>query len=161
MINRKQFYGIFSVIILIFIVVVFISNSGGESIQGDSLQYKNGVLYTKAGSKYTGKVTETKGYKAKINGIQIAEGFVTVKNGVLNGKFEFTSFNEFWHGAEVKGKARNGSVTELRIKNSEKVLTLKNKDIEEYFRESTNGKQTAQTAVLSALGIYEGADGED
>ena len=53
MINRKQFYGIFSIIILIFIAAVFFSNSGPESVQGDSLQYKNGVLYTKAGEKYT------------------------------------------------------------------------------------------------------------
>ena len=161
MIKRKQFYGIFSLIILIFIAVVFISKSGGESVQGDSLRYKNGVLYTKDGGKYTGKVTEAEGYKAKINGIQIAKGFITVKNGALNGKFEFISFNEFWNGAEVKGKAANGSITELRIKNSEEVLTLKNKDIEKYFKESINKNQTAQNAVLSALGINESANGED
>ena len=161
MINRKQFYGIFSVIILIFITVVFISNSGSESVQGDSLRYKNGVLYTKSGGEYTGKVTESEGYKAKINGVQITEGFVTVKKGVLNGKFEFISFSEFWHGAEVKGKAKNGAVTELKIKNSEKILELKNNEIEKYFEENTNGNQTAQTAVLSALGIYEDTDTED
>ena len=161
MINRKQFYGIFSIIILIFIAAVFFSNSGPESVQGDSLQYKNGVLYNKAGEKYTGKVTESEGYKAKINGVQISEGFVTVKKGVMSGKFEFISFSEFWHGAEVKGKAKNGTITELRIKNSEKTLELKNIEIEKYFEENTSGNQTAQTAVLSALGIYEDTDTKD
>ena len=161
MINRKQFYGIFSIIILIFIAAVFFSNSGPESVQGDSLQYKNGVLYNKAGGEYIGKVTESEGYKAKINGVQISEGFVTVKKGVMSGKFEFISFSEFWHGAEVKGKAKNGTITELRIKNSEKTLELKNIEIEKYFEENTNGNQTAQTAVLSALGIYEDTDTED
>ena len=161
MVNRKQFYGIFAVIILIFIAVVFISNSGAETVQGDSLQYKNGMFFTKDGGKYTGKVTETEGYKAKINGIQIAKGFVMVKKGVLNGKFEFVSFNEFWNGAEVKGKAKNGAVTELNIKNSERTLTLKKEEAEKYIREKTHEKQTAQTAVLSALGIYEDAGKED
>ena len=113
MINRKQFYGIFSIIILIFIAAVFFSNSGPESVQGDSLQYKNGVLYTKAGEKYTGKVTESEGYKAKINGVQISEGFVTVKKGLMNGKFEFISFSEFWHGAEVKGKEQKATEGQL------------------------------------------------
>ncbi len=161
MVNRKQFYGIFAVIILIFIAVVFISNSEAETVQGDSLQYKNGMFFKEDGGKYTGKVTETEGYKAKINGIQIAKGFVTVKKGVLNGKFEFVSFNEFWNGAEVKGKAKNGAVTELNIKNSERTLTLKKEEAEKYIREKTHEKQTTQTAVLSALGIHEDAGKED
>ena len=161
MINRKQFYGIFSVIILIFIVVVFISNSKPETVQGDSLQYKNGILYTGTGEKYTGRVMETEGFKAKINGVQIAKGFVTVKKGVLNGKFEFISFNEFWHGAEVKGKAHNGIIKELKIKTPEKTLTLKAGGIEDYFKENSSRDQTPETLVLSGLGISETANGEN
>ena len=79
----------------------------------------------------------------------------------MNGKFEFISFSEFWHGAEVKGKAKNGTITELKIKNSEKTLELKNIEIEKYFEENISGNQTAQTAVLSALGIYEDTDTKD
>ena len=161
MIKRKQFYGIFLVLILIFLTVVFISNSKTKTVQGDSLQYKNGILYTASGEKYTGKVTETEGFKAKINGIQITEGFVTVKNGLLNGKFEFISFDEFWHGAEVEGKAKNGIIKELKIKNSKETLTLKAEEIEEYFKGGSNGSQTDQTLILSALGIYETANGEN
>ena len=161
MVKRKQFYGIFSVIILIFIAVIFMSNSRPKTVQGDDLQYKNGILYTKTGEEYSGKVTEAEGYKAKINGVQIAKGFVTVKKGLLNGKFEFISFSEFWHGAEVKGKARNGNITELRINGSEMTLTLKKDEIEKYFRENINKNQTAQTVVLSALGIDESANVEN
>jgi hypothetical protein len=155
MISRKQFYGVFLVIILIFIAAVFISNSKAKTVQGDSLEYKNGVLYTQAGEKYTGRVTETEGYKAKINGVQISKGFITVKKGVLNGKFEFISFNEFWNGAEVAGKAKNGIIKEIKIKTSEKTTVLKNKEAEEYFSEKNGGNQNSQAVIMAALGIFE------
>ena len=155
MVKRNQFYGTFLVIILIFIAVVFISNSKEKTVQGDSLEYKNGVLYTKDGVLYTGKATETEGYKAKINGIQIGEGFVTVKNGLLNGKFEFVSFNELWNGSEVKGKAGKGVIKEIRIKKSEETLILKGKEVEKYLLELNRDEKNSQTAVLSALGISE------
>ena len=89
MIKGKQFYIGLSIFVIIFIIVISIFNSKDEEVSGDKLIYKNNVIYTLDDQKYSGKITESLGLKAKINEVQIAKGYIKVKNGLLNGRFSF------------------------------------------------------------------------
>lgn len=157
MISRKQFYtGLFGFAV-IFIVMFLISTKKEDFIQGDQLLYKNNTVYTSDNEKYTGRATESEGFKAKINDEQITKGFINLKNGKLNGKFEFNSLKDIWDGAEVKGKAKNGEIVSITIKSKDGIITkLSKKDeIKKYFLEKNSKNSNPESIVITTFGLVE------
>ena len=157
MVSRKQFYTVFSIFIIIFITAVLIFNSKDEEVTGNNLVYKNNIIYTSEGKKYSGKITESDGLKAKINGQQIAKGYIKVKNGLLDGKFDFISSGGVWSGETVNGNSKNGKIEKIEIKKLDgKLVKLSGEDkIKEFFSENYKNSETSESAVLSGLGVGE------
>ena len=157
MVSRKQFYTVFSIFIIIFITAVLIFNSKDEEVTGNNLVNKNNIIYTSEGKKYSGKITESDGLKAKINGQQIAKGYIKVKNGLLDGKFDFISSGGIWSGEAVNGNSKNGKIEKIEIKKLDgKLVKLSGEDkIKEFFSENYKNSETSESAVLSGLGVGE------
>lgn len=157
MVSRKQFYTVFSIFIIIFITAVLIFNSKDEEVTGNNLVYKNNIIYTSEGKKYNGKIIESEGLKAKINGQQIAKGYIKVKNGLLDGKFDFISSGGIWSGETVNGNSKNGKIEKIVIKKLDgKLVKLSGEDkIKEFFSENYKNSETSESAVLSGLGVGE------
>lgn len=157
MMKGKQFYINLSIFVVIFIIAVSIFNHKDEEITGDKLIYRNNMIYTLDEQKYSGKITESLGLKAKINGEQIANGYIKVKNGLLNGKFSFTSSGGVWSGEIVKGNAKNGKINKIEvIAKGGKPIKLSGKDkIEKFFWEKFKNLENPESSLLSALGVGE------
>ena len=154
MITKKLFYGLLFMFIAIVLLIVITNNYEDKFVQGNDLVKKNNIIYTNEDEKYTGKVRESEGFKAKINDEQITEGFLLVKNGLINGKFEFTSLKEPWLGSEVSGKSKNGKIKSMKIKPKEdKLIVLKNEKEVEHFFLSKNLEPG--DALISTFGISE------
>ena len=157
MVSRKQFYTIFSIFIIIFISAVLIFNSKDEEITGNNLIYKDNIIYTAEGKKYNGKIIESEGLKAKINGQQIAKGYIKVKNGLLDGKFDFISSGGIWSGETVNGNSKNGKIEKMEIKKLDgKLVKLSGEEkIREFFSENYKGSVSSESADLSGLEVVE------
>lgn len=157
MISRKQFYIVLSGFIIIFIVIFLIAAKKEEFTQGDKLLYENNIVYTTDNKKYTGKAIESEGFKAKINDKQITKGFINLKNGELDGKFEFSSLKDIWNGSEVKGRAKKGKIVSLTVKSEDGTITkLSDKiEIQKYFLEKSPESSIPESIVITTFGLVE------
>ena len=115
------------------------------------------MIYTLDDQKYSGKITESLGLKAKINEVQIAKGYIKVKNGLLNGRFSFISSSENWSGEAVKGKAKNGKINKIEIitKGGKPIKLSRKDEIEKFFLEKFKNSENPESALLTALGVSE------
>ena len=156
MIKKKKFYMIILIFILFIFALSFIFNKDKAlELSSDKLIYKNGIIYSAGDREYTGRVTESDGFKARINDKQITDGYISVRNGELNGKFEFESSYSIWENDKVSGKASDGKIEKLVIESVDgKKINLKTQeDIRKFFSENLKSGVSAEKEVLMAVGF--------